>query len=839
MSFERAWVLLLLAAPVTWAALLLRLTALDRKQQIGLFLKALALASVIIAVAEPRMTVAETRSAVAVLVDTSASISAADLERASIYVSQLEAVRGRNWMRVMPFARQTRPPDPTERAPSWKFQHSRGELGLSTDLESTLRQATAALPEGMIPRMVLISDGRENRGSITRAAWQAKDLGIPVDVVALNGRPRPALQLESISAPALAFTGERFALELVVSSPRAASGELEVTAEGKRLGVFPVKLAAGENRVRAQVAISVAGAITISGILRAGDLGELPFAQALTLRRPQVILISQDPEGTEVHLVRTLEAGQFAVSRASSLDQARLEDVHLVILNNQDLEHLAPDRKAALERYVKAGGGLIVIGGERNIYVEKKPHTPEDPLERTLPAKLAPPRTPEGTCVVLIIDKSSSMEGRKMELARLAAIGVIENLRPVDLVGVLIFDNSFQWAVPIRKAEDRTLIKRLVAGITPDGGTQIAPALAEAFRKTIAARATFKHIVLLTDGISEEGDSLNIAREAFQQKITISTVGLGQDVNRAFLERIASLSKGKSYFLNEPSGLEQILLRDVMEHTGSTAIEKSITAQVVKETEILEGIDWEQAPPLKGYVKFQAKPTAETILAVPGAGPDQRDPLLVRWQFGLGRVAVFTSDAKSRWAEEWVGWAGFDRFWANVSRDLLPHVDWGEATTDFDPASGELVVDYRLSAQIPEPSPLPDIFVLGPEGFQRPIPIQKVAARSYRGRLPIGDRQGLFRIRPLVESPAFRETGFYRPERELAEYGNDLPLLRRLAHYTCGRLNPAPKEVFDAGGRSVARTLELWPSFVGFAIGLNLIELLLRKWAGLPFRRRA
>ena len=105
----------------------------------------------------------------------------------------------------------------------------------------------------------------------------------------------------------------------------------------------------------------------------------------------------------------------------------------------------------------------------------------EDALDRTLPAKLAPPRSPEGTAVVIIIDKSSSMEGRKIELARLAAIGVVDNLRPIDMVGVLIFDNSFQWAVPLRRAEDRPLIKRLISGITPDGGTQISPALNEAF----------------------------------------------------------------------------------------------------------------------------------------------------------------------------------------------------------------------------------------------------------------------------------------------------------------------------------------------------------------------
>jgi hypothetical protein len=60
------------------------------------------------------------------------------------------------------------------------------------------------------------------------------------------------------------------------------------------------------------------------------------------------------------------------------------------------------------------------------------------------------------------------MEGRKMELARVASIGVVENLRPIDQVGVLIFDNSFEWAVPIRRAEDKPLIKRLISGITPD-----------------------------------------------------------------------------------------------------------------------------------------------------------------------------------------------------------------------------------------------------------------------------------------------------------------------------------------------------------------------------------
>jgi len=113
-------------------------------------------------------------------------------------------------------------------------------------------------------------------------------------------------------------------------------------------------------------------------------------------------------------------------------------------------------------------------------------------------------------------------------------VGLQASSRSVDSIGVLIFDNSFQWAVPMRHAEDKSLIKRLVSGITPDGGTQIAPALTEAYRKVIVSKGTYKHIVLLTDGISEEGDSIELAKDAAEHQVTISTVGLGQDVNGKF-----------------------------------------------------------------------------------------------------------------------------------------------------------------------------------------------------------------------------------------------------------------------------------------------------------------
>ena len=820
MTFDRAWVLLFGLAPLIWALVEWRSTA----RRIALVLKTGAFLAIIAALAEPRVAFYDTKVAVAILADTSRSLTAQDLERASSIATQIERGRGRHWTQVIPFARSARKPAPQERGKSWNLQYTAGDAGHSTDLEAAISEAIGTLPAGMVGRVVLISDGNENLGSVARAAWQARQLGIPIDTFSLAGSPPPDLRVESVTLPSLVFSGEHFPVDVNVTSPRSSSARVEVAADGKRLGLSEVHLDPGLNHLRVRASVSTTGAVDLAGTISAAGMGQARFDQAVTIRRPRVLLLTNDPAGTEAHLQKTLESSQFEVQLSGQIPD-RFDDYQVVVFNNWDAESVPMASRQALEKYVQGGGGLLWIAGERNIYVENK--RPDDPLDRTLPAKLAPPRTPEGTCVILIIDKSSSMEGKKMELARLAAIGVVENLRPIDQVGVLIFDNSFQWAVPVRRAVDRSLIKRLIAGITPDGGTQIAPALTEAYRKIIYQNAVYKHIVLLTDGISEEGDSLSLSREAANNRITISTVGLGQDVNRAYLEKIASFANGKSYFLNDPSGLEQILLKDVQEHTGSTAVEKPSQIAIAKPAEVLDGVGIETAPPLRGYIRYITKPTADTILTI-----DERDPLLVRWQYGLGRATVFTSDAKSRWAASWLTWSGFDRLWANIARDLLPRAQPSEARAEFDSSTEQLIVNYHLGPKVDEPAAVPAIYVLGPNGFRAPLEVTRITAGTYRGVIHIGRSQGLFRVRPLVESRAFPEIGFYRPEDEMTDHSCDEALLQQIAKSTGGRFNPAVNQIFDAGGRAVASSMELWPGLLALALLLNLAELVSRKWRG-------
>ena len=820
MTFEHPWLLPLALLPAAWCFY----EWPRHTRHFALITKAASLLLVALALAGPVLSWNERKVALAVVADTSASLSPQDLAREQSILKQIDSARSSNELDVIPFARSPR--ELTAAESDFKLSATSGSNGRGTNLEAPVRQALAALPAGMLHRILLISDGNENEGALTRAAWQAKDLGVPIDTIALAGRQKPRILVEAMALPASVFTGEQFPVDLTVFSPTPVTATVELDAEGKTLGAHSVPLTAGENHIRIRASLNAAGAIDISGRVQADNSPESRFEGALSVRRPRVLWITQDVAGSEKHIADLLTANKFDFALARQLPDS-LDDTQLIVFNNINFEQMKSDEKTRIEKFVQGGGGALWIAGENNMYVDRKGQ-PEDPVERTFPAKLAPPREPEDTVVVLVIDKSASMEGKKIELSRAAATGVVENLRPEDQVGVLIFDNSFQWTVPIRKADDKPLLKKLIAGINPDGGTQIPAALTEAYKKILPLTATFKHIVLLTDGISEEGDSMKLAKDASDHKVTISAIGLGQDVNRAFLEKLAANAGGKSYFLNDPSGLEQILLHDVKEHTGTVAIEKSIAVDVKHPSDLLDKVDMTKVPNLQGYVRFDAKPSATEVLQVDG-----KDPLLVRWQYGLGRATVFASDAKSRWSTDWVNWAGFDTLWTNIFRDLLPRGAESEATASFDSANRELVVDYHLSDRSAAPETPPDIYAIGPGDFKKPVELVRVSTLDYRARVRIGDIQGLFRVRPLNDSRVFPEIGLYRPEEEMMEYGSNEALLKSVSAASGGRFNPNPDQAFETSGQSIESTARLWPLLLALAILLNLVELVMRKWRGI------
>jgi len=109
-SFDRAWILAFAWLPIAWAFWAWKQTS----RRLELAVKAATLTLILMALAGPRMSVNETKVAVAVLVDTSASVPSEDLEKASASARAILSEQGRNWSKIVPFARNTRELDASE-----------------------------------------------------------------------------------------------------------------------------------------------------------------------------------------------------------------------------------------------------------------------------------------------------------------------------------------------------------------------------------------------------------------------------------------------------------------------------------------------------------------------------------------------------------------------------------------------------------------------------------------------------------------------------------------------------------------------------------------------------
>lgn len=808
MTVASNWLLALALAPLAWAAWEWR----SSRRRIALLLKALSFSVILLALAEPRWQSFEQRSGIAVLADASASIPAAQRTLEQQFADRIQSAAADSVVRAIEFDSGVRRAagSPAAAAPA-----------SGTNLELAIQGALSALPPDRAPRIALLSDGLENLGVVERAVEQARQRGVPIDTISLPGRAAPQLQLLAADAPAQVYSGELFPIDLAIESPAEADVDIRLEADGVAIGSSRGHLNPGSNYLRTQARLRSNGSVLVSGVIDGGPAGELAFARAVRIAQPRALVITDAASGG--HLESVLQASGFALDFRRRDDDPLRESYDLVVADNQDFEQWPAGFKSELEAFVSSGGGFLLIAGEQNRYVE---HIADagDPLERMLPANLSPPRTPESTVVVLVLDKSSSMEGRKMDLARQSAMGVIDNLREVDQVGVLVFDNTFEWAIPVRANDDPRRLKELIAGVIADGGTQIAPALKEAYQQILPREAVYRHVLLLTDGISEEGDSLQIAKQAVDEKVTISTIGLGRDVNRSYLERIAQTALGRFYAVLDVSQLAGVVLRDVLEHTGSSLSEQEFRPLVLQEADVLDGVSLDAAGPLLGRVRFDSKPSAETILAVDDA---ERDPLLVRWQYGVGRAAVFTSDARDRWASNWTAWNGFDRFWGNIARDLLPRTPRERVDVRFERASRELVAVYHPLAEAPANLPL--MLISGPNGFRATAQVERVSVGVYECRAAIGDRFGLFRVRSAEPVDGFPESALYRQNEELTTWGSDPDLLRRIAAATGGLFNPDPEQTAAANPPAVRTQFDLWPWLLLLGLILNLTEVAGRK----------
>jgi Ca-activated chloride channel family protein len=168
--------------------------------------------------------------------------------------------------------------------------------------------------------------------------------------------------------------------------------------------------------------------------------------------------------------------------------------------------------------------------------------------------------------LTLVLDRSGSMAGDKLDKAREAAIEVIRRLSPEDIFSLVIFDNEVRTLIPARHVRNRGELEELVCSIRAGGGTALYAGVSQGaseLRRNLDSRRYVHRMILLSDGQANVGPSTPaelgwFGRSLVKEGISVTTIGLGLGYNEDLMTRLAQSSDGNTYFAESSSDLERI-----------------------------------------------------------------------------------------------------------------------------------------------------------------------------------------------------------------------------------------------------------------------------------------
>jgi uncharacterized protein YegL len=480
------------------------------------------------------------------------------------------------------------------------------------------------------------------------------------------------------------------------------------------------------------------------------------------------------------------------------------------------------------------GGGFMMLGSENSFGLGGYYKTP---VEEILPVRTDTEKKKEtpSIAMVLVIDKSGSMSGIKVELAKEAARATVELLGRRDKLGVIAFDGSPHWISEMHTAADKLYLSDQIGSIRANGGTNLYPALQQAYLALTETKAKLKHVIVLSDGHSQPGDWYGIVNSMRGERITVSTVGIGSGADMNLMSNIADWGSGRAYFTQDAYNIPQIFAKETVTASKSAIIDEPFVPQVVKFTQVLQGIDLDLAPFLLGYVSTQPRPTAEVFLV-----SDRGDPVLASWQYGLGRSVAFTSDAKARWATDWLEWPGYGKFWTQLARDTMRKSATGnfQAHIEQEKGAAYLTVD-ALNAEGDFLNELEnDISLIPPNLKKKPLDMTQSAPGQYELSFPV-DEMGAYFVNIMQKqygepvNTQVTGTVVSYPEEYLVHTANE-SLLKQLAATSGGKFAPLPEDVFRTPEHPVSIRIHLWRLLLAIAAFLLLLDIALRR---IDFRR--
>ena len=694
-----------------------------------------------------------------------------------------------------------------------------------SNLAAALRLGGAILPADARRRVVLVSDGRATGGDAVREAARLQDKGIAVDVVLVDTPGAADIAIGAVQTPGRVSAGELIPIDVKLQSTLRGPAVVTLRVDGEVVSTRSLDVVAGPQSVMFTDTATGSGPrryqVDVESRADGATQNNTAFA-AVDVEGPPRVLMVEGTAGNGAELGAALEAGGLEVDTVSVAGIPQLDELvsyASILLADVAERQLSVRQVGALSGAVRDGGrGLLTIGGNQS-YGLGGYYTSE--LERLLPvvSEILDPERRQTVAEVLAIDTSGSMgachcsEGQfasnrldggvnKTDISRAAAARTIAALGENDEIGVLAFDVEERWVLDLQKLPAQEVVNQGLATLNPDGGTNPSESLDTAAAALRESSAALKHVILFTDGFTSPGLLEGLADDAAalaDEGITVSVVATGEGASGG-LEAVATAGRGRFYPGRDLQQVPEIIMEEAVLASRDFVNEGEFLPTVTSSLPVVGGLA--ASPPLLGYVATTAKPRAITLLEV---GPDE-DPLLARWQVGLGTATSWTSDGSDRWSQLWAGWDGYVGFWSRVVRDTFPSLSDG-TTAVID----EGVLRIRVEAE--------DSFgdeavamarVTDPGLASRQVALSRVGPDTFVGELGV-DEAGTYVVGTSVvaaDGSTTQGTALASQSygREYEPGAPDGALLARVAEAGAGRAGIEPSMAFDADGLSAGRS---------------------------------
>ena len=711
-----------------------------------------------------------------------------------------------------------------------------------SDLGSAIRLGTAAFPETGQKRLVLISDGNENLGDAMTALLQARPLGVSLDVLPLGVERGNDVSVQKLGLPSRVKKGQTFETKIFVAADRDQAATLRLYRDEQPLGEQTVNLTAGKNLFTFPQTLSESGfyAYTVQLEAKGDNIPQNNKATSFVNVRgdPRVLVISFEPE-QDRSLVEALLSSKLEVKSVGitgfPASLAEMQSYDAVFISNLAAGDLGTDNMRLLESAVRDFGvGLVCIGGDQTYAAGGYRNTP---LESTLPVNMeldSKKVLPKGAIALVM----HGMEfGNGNQVARDCALGVLDALGPQDELGVVLWDGVEQWLVDLSPVGNKKDHGRRIAGMNQGDLPGFQGVMSLAYQALKKSTANLKHMIVFSDG--DPGAPLaTLMRDIVAARITVSTVLISGHAVPDTMIAIADQGNGEFYNIKNPNQLPQIFIKEAAVILKSAIFEEPFTPRVAAGSELTRGIG--AYPVLNGYVCTTPKPRAELPLI-----SDKGDPLLAHWQYGLGRAVAWTSDAKPRWAKNWLNWGQYRQFWSQIAQWSLRRLENSDYAAEVAIESGEghLTVealdergDYRNFLNL-------QTVVVSPKGERVTLRLEQTGPGRYEARFPTREVGSYLmnltetRDGKLASSQVVGASVNYSPEFTSPE--PNLPLLRRLSEAGNGRMlewpsSPdapitSPQNPFLHDRRRTFQPVDWWESLLKWGVLFFVLDVGLRR----------